>query len=71
MKRLATVTLVVLGLIVLAPVQPQAAEAEGLTVDIIHNGRTISVSVAAVPWHLLHGDTFAEICDDGTLPPCI
>ena len=69
MKRLARLTLIVLALSVLAPVVPRAVETQDL-VTIIHKGRTIKVAASAVPWHLLHGDT-REICDDGTLPPCI
>ena len=40
MKRLAMLTVVVLGLTVLAPVPPLAAEASSVT--IIHNGKAIS-----------------------------
>ena len=66
MKRLARLIVVVVGLSVLAPVLPRAAEAQKL-VSIIHNGRTIMVAPFAVPWHLLHGDTLA---DPSCVPPC-
>ena len=69
MKRLAMLTVVVLGLSVLAPVLPQTAEAQEPRVEIIHNGRTISVAASAVQVHLAHGDALAE-CPDGQLPPC-
>jgi len=56
MKRITILTIVIFGLAVLSPVQPPA-EAEGLTVNIIHNGMTITVSILALPAHLAHGDT--------------
>ena len=62
MKRLAMLTVVVLGLTVLAPVLPQAAEAQGPKVTIIHKGRTITVAASAVPAHLAHGDTVVDPC---------
>ena len=60
MKRPAKMTAVVLALTVLAPVLPQAsAEAAGppTTVNVIHKGRTLTIPLVALPWHLLHGDT--------------
>ena len=67
MKRLARLTVVVLALAVLAPVLPRAAEAQGFPeVTIIHKGQTITVALASLPWHLLHGDTLAGGC----VPPC-
>lgn len=65
MKRLIRLTLVVFSLAILAPVLPPAAEAGGHKVDIIHKGRLISVSMAAVPAHLAHGDSLAGGC----IPP--
>ena len=61
MKRLAKkFTATVLALAFLTLVQPRAAEAQGLpTVDIIHNGRTMTIPLVALPGHLLHGDTLA------------
>ncbi len=70
MNRLAMLTVVVLGLSVLAPVLPQTAEAQGPKVTIIHKGRTISVAESAVPAHLAHGDRLADTCPDGEVPPC-
>ena len=68
MKRLASLTGVVLGLTALAPVPPRAAEAKLPKVTIIHNGQTITVALAALPWHLLHGDRLA--CDPTVPPGC-
>ena len=69
-KRLARLTMVVLGLSVLAPVFPQAAEAQGPPkVTIIHKGRTITVGPIAAAMHvLLHGDTFVNT--DACPPNC-
>ena len=64
MKRLTILSIVLLGLSFLAPVLPPA-EAGGFKVDIIHKGRLISVSMAAVPAHLAHGDVSADVC----MPP--
>ena len=64
MKRLIRLTVIVFSLAVLTPVLPPA-EAGGLKVDIIHKGRLISVSMAAVPAHLAHGDVLADVC----MPP--
>ena len=69
MKRLIILTIVLLGLTFLAPVL-SPADAKGLTVDIIHKGRLITVSIAALPAHLMHGDTLAETCPGGEVPPC-
>jgi hypothetical protein len=54
MKRLIVLGLGVVLLTSAAPLQP--TRAEGSTVDIIHKGRDITVSLMALPWHLLHGD---------------
>ena len=68
MKRLARLTFVVLALTLLAPALPPTAEAQGPPkVTIIHKGRPITVSVLALPWHLLHGDTLPGTC---TPPNC-
>ena len=65
MKRLVRLTVIVLGLTALAPVPPRAPEAQGVTV--FHKGRPITVALAAVPWHLLHGD---GLCDPNVPPGC-
>ena len=71
MKRLAKLTAVVLALTVMAPALPRAAEAEGLTVNVIHKGLTLTISLLALPWHLLHGDTLVvDTCPGGEVPPC-
>lgn len=54
MKRFAKLTLMVFALITLVIA---VAEAGGPKVSIIHKGQVISVSVSALPAHLLHGDT--------------
>ena len=63
MKPPSVLTVVVLGLTILAPVVPLAAEAPSVT--IIHNGKAIIVAASAVPAHLAHGD-----CDPTVPPGC-
>ena len=71
MKRLAKLLLVVFTLTALAFVTPPAAQAEGHLVEVVHKGSVISVSLSALPAHLLHGDSLVLVpCPDGSLPPC-
>ncbi len=57
----------VLGLTVVAPVPPLAAEAPSVT--IIHKGKAITVAASAVPAHLAHGDP-PPVCDPTVPPGC-
>ena len=61
MKRLNIISIIVFGLIVLAPALPPA-EAKGRAITVIHNGRAISIGLAALPVHLAHGDTIVIPC---------
>ena len=71
MSRLALLSIVVLALTVVGPALPWAtAEADMPQVTIIHNGHLITVSVAALAVHLLHGDTFPNGCPPRNRPPC-
>jgi len=56
MKRLLAGALVSVFCLGIAGSTPTHVEADGLKCNVFHKGRVISVSLAAVPAHLAHGD---------------
>ena len=68
MKRLARLTVVVLGLTFLAPVLTQGMAKAEATVEVLHMGRVLTIPEMALPGHLMHGDTL--VCDPTVPPGC-